>query len=94
MPRITTGTRGGVVGGKAVELAVRKAVAREEVVGRLTLGIVALLADPDARRADVLGVHVVSAVGPLAHGVLARRLDGALDAEGAIVAREIGRAHV
>ena len=89
MPRVTTGSRGGVVGGEAVELAVREAVAREEVVGRLALGILALLADPEARRADVLREDVVSAVGTLAHGVLARRLGAlvVLDAEGAVVAR-------
>ena len=80
------------VGREAVELAVRKAVAREVARRvRRAVGRAALEADVDARRDDVLGIHVRVAVGGGA------RLDvgrvGAVDPEVAVVAR--GReAHV
>ena len=64
----------GQVRREAVDLAVREAVAAEEVRGRLPLGVEALLADVEAVRHDVLGPDVRAAVGARAQRVLVRRV--------------------
>merc|ERR1719453_1910744 len=71
---------------EAVDLAVREAVAAEEVGGNRTLGVAPLDADVDARRDDVLREDVVGAVGALPDGVLAGRLRRPVHAEVAVVA--------
>ena len=90
--QVAAARRLGDVGREAVDLAVREAVAREEVGRWLAERVAALDADVDARGGNVCRIDVRGAIRARTQGVL-RRSDGGVIFKVAVVARG-GEAHV